>query len=371
MITVYVPIDAAAIAVGANKVAKALAARAGDGVTIKRNGSRGMQWLEPMVEVVTRGAAIRGGGIHQEGGPGSMGIDASTLVLETTRLRLRHLEPGDLAPLAEIQADPEVMRYFTSGPRTRRGGPRRSWSGASGLQARHGFSLWAAVDRADGRLVGRCGLLPQSLQGREEVEIAYLIGRPHWNLGLGTEAARAIRDHGFDALGLDAAGLDHPPRQPGLPARRREGRPAPRAVDPVHEPPLLALRDRIEGPAEMISLRSAAVPKGTSFAPVAVGPSQGEPARDSPAGSLEGLDPASLYILASSFCLATMGAMTHAVGPRCDWLVVSLVRALVMLATSAALARSSRLGAGRLAAQDALGPQPRRARAAWSATSTR
>ncbi len=53
MITVYVPVDAAAIAVGANKVAKALAARAGDGVTIKRNGSRGLQWLEPMVEVVT------------------------------------------------------------------------------------------------------------------------------------------------------------------------------------------------------------------------------------------------------------------------------------------------------------------------------
>ena len=53
MITVYVPIDAAAIAVGANKVAQALVAKAGEGVTIKRNGSRGMQWLEPMVEVVT------------------------------------------------------------------------------------------------------------------------------------------------------------------------------------------------------------------------------------------------------------------------------------------------------------------------------
>ena len=53
MITVYVPIDAAAVAVGANKVAKALAAKAGDQVAIKRNGSRGLQWLEPMVEVVT------------------------------------------------------------------------------------------------------------------------------------------------------------------------------------------------------------------------------------------------------------------------------------------------------------------------------
>ena len=66
MITVYVPIDAAAIAVGANKVAAALAARAGDGVTVKRNGSRGMQWLEPMVEVVTAEGRIAYGPVKVE-----------------------------------------------------------------------------------------------------------------------------------------------------------------------------------------------------------------------------------------------------------------------------------------------------------------
>ena len=71
MITVYVPIDAAAIAVGANKVAKALAAKTadrmvGDGVTIKRNGSRGMQWLEPMVEVVTDQGRIAYGPVKVE-----------------------------------------------------------------------------------------------------------------------------------------------------------------------------------------------------------------------------------------------------------------------------------------------------------------
>ena len=103
---------------------------------------------------------------------------------------------------AAIQADPVVMRFFTPGPRTRdevRGELER----CIGLQARHGFSLWAAIDKGDGRLIGRCGLLPQNLQGRAEVEIAYLIDRSRWNLGLATEAARAIRDHGFDRLGLE------------------------------------------------------------------------------------------------------------------------------------------------------------------------
>ena len=58
MVKVYVPIDAAAIAAGSNKVAKALAAKAGAGVEIVRNGSRGLLWLEPMVEVVTPAGRI-------------------------------------------------------------------------------------------------------------------------------------------------------------------------------------------------------------------------------------------------------------------------------------------------------------------------
>ncbi len=66
MIIVYVPIDAAAIAAGANKVAKALALKAGDRVIIKRNGSRGMQWLEPMVEVVTAEGRIAYGPVRVE-----------------------------------------------------------------------------------------------------------------------------------------------------------------------------------------------------------------------------------------------------------------------------------------------------------------
>ena len=52
-VTIYVPCDAAALAVGADKVAKALAETAGDAVTIVRNGSRGLLWLEPMIEVAT------------------------------------------------------------------------------------------------------------------------------------------------------------------------------------------------------------------------------------------------------------------------------------------------------------------------------
>ena len=56
MTTVWVPADAAAISVGADEVAAAFAAI--DGVTVRRNGSRGMLWAEPLVEVETEGGRI-------------------------------------------------------------------------------------------------------------------------------------------------------------------------------------------------------------------------------------------------------------------------------------------------------------------------
>jgi formate dehydrogenase iron-sulfur subunit len=55
-VTVYVPRDSAARSVGADDVADALvsaAARHGRSIRVVRNGSRGMLWLEPLVEVAT------------------------------------------------------------------------------------------------------------------------------------------------------------------------------------------------------------------------------------------------------------------------------------------------------------------------------
>ncbi|MEY3259304.1 MAG: hypothetical protein RIT46_133, partial [Pseudomonadota bacterium] len=53
MIRLFVPKDVSALAVGADRVVKALTQQAGEGVQIVRTGSRGMTWLEPMVEVET------------------------------------------------------------------------------------------------------------------------------------------------------------------------------------------------------------------------------------------------------------------------------------------------------------------------------
>ena len=68
-ITVYVPRDSTALALGADDVAKAIlfeAASRGADVRIVRNGSRGMFWLEPMVEVATPDGRVAYGPVAKE-----------------------------------------------------------------------------------------------------------------------------------------------------------------------------------------------------------------------------------------------------------------------------------------------------------------
>ena len=57
MSTVWVPCDAAAVSVGADEVAAAIEAA---GATVRRNGSRGMLWMEPLVEVEDADGTRRG-----------------------------------------------------------------------------------------------------------------------------------------------------------------------------------------------------------------------------------------------------------------------------------------------------------------------
>jgi formate dehydrogenase iron-sulfur subunit len=72
-IRIYVPRDAAAIAVGADKVVSAIekeaAARKID-IEIIRNGSRGMHWLEPLVEVVAPQGRVAYGPVAPRDVPG-------------------------------------------------------------------------------------------------------------------------------------------------------------------------------------------------------------------------------------------------------------------------------------------------------------
>ena len=138
------------------------------------------------------------------------------MVLETPRLILRPFCGEDLDRLAELMANRDFMR-FSSGVFSREKAKEflekiLSWD-------RNGQpSQFAMIDRATANLIGYCGFYHQHIDGIDEVEIGYRLHSAYWNQGLTTEAAQAVRDHGFRDLNLARViSLIHPDN---IPSRR-------------------------------------------------------------------------------------------------------------------------------------------------------
>lgn len=123
------------------------------------------------------------------------------IVIETPRLILRHLTLEDTEALAAIYADPIVMKFFRS-VRSKEVTKQKIDKMIKSYK-KDGFGLWATIYKPDNQFIGRCGLIPQIINQCSELEIAYLLAREYWGRGLATEAARAIRDYGFEKIGCN------------------------------------------------------------------------------------------------------------------------------------------------------------------------
>ncbi len=136
-----------------------------------------------------------GRGYH--GQAGCRRASHSGFVLETERLLLRPLAIADLDEFVALHDDPEVTRFIQPldrpAAKERLQSIEREW-----LQRGHG--MFAVLDRATGRLLGRAGLKywPQF----DETEIGWVLRREAWGHGYATEAAQACLNWAFASLDL-------------------------------------------------------------------------------------------------------------------------------------------------------------------------
>jgi RimJ/RimL family protein N-acetyltransferase len=124
------------------------------------------------------------------------------VVLKTERLLLRHLEPRDLESLYVLYRDSEIRKYYPDGTRTLEETKEELDWFLNGHPRHPELGLWATVERSSGEFLGRCGLLPWHIQGRDEVELAFMIKKERWREGFATEASQGIIRHADQVLGL-------------------------------------------------------------------------------------------------------------------------------------------------------------------------
>jgi len=123
------------------------------------------------------------------------GFDMFPEIPQTKRLRLRAYTNSDEAELFDVFADPYARRFY---PEMAERANVRAWIEWNLRNyGEFGFGLWAVELKAEGQLIGDCGLTYPDVEGRRELEIGYHVIERERSKGYATEAARECVDFGF------------------------------------------------------------------------------------------------------------------------------------------------------------------------------
>ena len=122
--------------------------------------------------------------------------------IETPRLVLRRFTPADAPAMFNGWAnDPEVTRYLTWPPHRDLSVTRElllQWEKSYENPETYN---WCIELRETGQPIGSAGL-PDVDSRLESASLGYVLARPYWRRGLMTEAAAAIVEYGFHAVGF-------------------------------------------------------------------------------------------------------------------------------------------------------------------------
>ena len=122
---------------------------------------------------------------------------------ETDRLVLRDWQDEDWEPFWQATNTPAVMRWL--------GGVCDDVKRAAvrarllSYQRDHGHTFWAVERKADGAILGFCGLKRSNQAGGPlgEMEVGWRLGEDAWGKGYAKEAAAAALDLAFGRFGAD------------------------------------------------------------------------------------------------------------------------------------------------------------------------
>ena len=139
-------------------------------------------------------------------------IDTSQTVIETERLILRAFKESDLEDFYAYASVPGV-------------GEMAGWPHHQSIETSKSIlrlfieetEVFAIFHKAEGRVIGSLGVhAPPPWTGRDEryrhlnaFKIGYVLSKNFWGQGIMPEAVKAVINHGFDKLGIDAFTCEH------------------------------------------------------------------------------------------------------------------------------------------------------------------
>ncbi|MFJ8067035.1 GNAT family N-acetyltransferase [Psychrobacillus sp. NPDC096426] len=120
------------------------------------------------------------------------------------RLLFRLYTQDDFDFLYDMLSDPEMVRYIGNGDTRDQEGTQAflEWI-YSHYEMNSEYGLKVIVRKEDNVPVGHAGIVPQKVNGKDELEIGYWIAKEYWGNGYASESAKALLHRGVNQLGID------------------------------------------------------------------------------------------------------------------------------------------------------------------------
>ena len=128
--------------------------------------------------------------------------------LETERLVLRPFVPGDAPRVKLLAGERDIAATTVRIPHPYEEGMAENWIATHQEDFERSVSVNFAITlKGTAELIGSIGLILN--RDHENAELGYWIGKPYWNRGYSTEAARAVLRYAFATLRLNRVFAHH------------------------------------------------------------------------------------------------------------------------------------------------------------------
>ena len=133
--------------------------------------------------------------------------------LKTDRLTLRLFTLADAPVVQRLASDRDIASTTLAIPHPYEDGMAEEWIRTHPGGFDRGENVNFAITlRDENALIGAIGL---AINGpHENAELGYWVGKPYWNNGYCTEAAKAVVEYGFTVMGLNRIYARHMTRNP-------------------------------------------------------------------------------------------------------------------------------------------------------------
>ncbi len=121
----------------------------------------------------------------------------------TQRMEAHRIQEQDLNNLYLLLSNPEVGKTVMGGVHT----PEKTKEVLDLLLNRwvkFGYGSWMFHDKTKGNFIGRAGLHPSSIEGKDEIVVSYALMPEEWNKGFATEMGQALKKIAFEKLAFES-----------------------------------------------------------------------------------------------------------------------------------------------------------------------